>query len=386
MGVRAAVVTPVVDATFQGGQTFFDGSSSSVGGNLDVVVTPVVKFSDRWSLFPTYHGFYQGTQEIETLAGGGIPFEDSTGHTILLKGVRTLGRWKLKPSVGGSMEWLRETQDEDWGEGLFDYWKVNGGLEGQFDLSSRSGGRIAYDFYQLTFTNYQSLESDQDATLSRELAGRDVLNNRNHMVTFGAWTSLPGQGRVDVTCLYNARLFSDQPVIDQEDQPMSTERRDDSMTIDTMVGYPVLGPSGVILLADLGLRYTNQNSNQNHFDTKKDANQFQADYYDFAEWRISPQITAPLAKGRWLVTVGGSYERRDYSHRVTQNATGDYLSEKMNTSNGIVRFGIAHALSPHTKLRFDGSLGWNHSNTDYKEVFRYNYRMANYGLGFSYAY
>ena len=71
---------------------------------------------------------------------------------------------------------------------------------------------------------------------------------------------------------------------------------------------------------------------------------------------------------------------------MTQNATCEYRSEKMNESNGIVRFGIAHALSPRTKLRFDGSLGWNHSNTDYEEVFRYNYRMANYGLGFSYAY
>ena len=98
--VSAATVTPVANVVVMGGQNFMDGTASSVGGNVDAVVTPVVTLSDRWKLFPTYRGFYQGTQDIQSMAGGGLLYRDSTGHALLLKSVHTFGPWKIKPSIG----------------------------------------------------------------------------------------------------------------------------------------------------------------------------------------------------------------------------------------------------------------------------------------------
>jgi hypothetical protein len=150
----AAEVTPIGTFGFMGGQHFLEGTASDLAADVNVLVTPVVKFSDRWSLFPTYQGTYQGNRDIQELAGGGTLFQDSTSQNLLVKSVHTLGKWKIKPSVGGRLEWLRETKDEDWGEGLFDYRKGSAGLETEYAFSPRAGARLAYDYYQLKFPNY----------------------------------------------------------------------------------------------------------------------------------------------------------------------------------------------------------------------------------------
>lgn len=381
---HATSVTTVANLTLMGGQNFIDGTASSLGGNADAVVTPVIKFSDRWSVFPTYHGYYQGTEEIQALAGGGMLFRDYTGQSLLLKSVHTLGHWKLKPSLGATAEWLRETRDEEWGQGLYDYRKVNGGFEAEYDLSQDMGARVAYDYYQLSFPNYQSLESAQDPTLSRELVGEDVLNNANHMATGGAWTPLPAQGRLDVSCMYDARLYKDQPLVDEEGQLIATDRKDNIANVDSTVSYPLPGPFDTRILALVDLRYGFQNSNQNHYDGRMHT--FQPDYYDYTEWRVAPEFTSVLDQNRWLVTLGGSYEQRDYGSRPAQDSGGHDLPEKLYVKTVLTRMTIVHPLTAHTKLRFDTSLGWSHSNTDYEAVFKYNYRMASYGFGFSYEY
>ncbi|HMU75618.1 MAG TPA: hypothetical protein PKD69_07600, partial [Elusimicrobiota bacterium] len=67
----AAEVTPLWALQFMGGQHFFEGRSSALAGNIDVHYTPAVKFSDRWTLLPTYAGSYSGTRDVQELAGGG---------------------------------------------------------------------------------------------------------------------------------------------------------------------------------------------------------------------------------------------------------------------------------------------------------------------------
>ena len=67
--LHAAEVTTVADVRFFGGQHFFGGRASSVAGNLEAVVTPAIKYSDRWSLLPTWQAEYRGTRDVQELAG-----------------------------------------------------------------------------------------------------------------------------------------------------------------------------------------------------------------------------------------------------------------------------------------------------------------------------
>src|SRR5262249_35968568 len=152
-----------------------------LGSVAALSVAPYMQFNDKWSLVPLYVGHYQGTVQVSDLTGGGIPFRDSQDHTFSTKVIRSFDNGVKVKAVGGyGMELLRETQDESWGKGLYDNRRIFGGAESEWAWSKNDSVRLAYDYYQIHFPNYQSLESSQDNGLGREFNQPDVLNNFNH--------------------------------------------------------------------------------------------------------------------------------------------------------------------------------------------------------------
>ena len=56
------------------------------------------------------------------LAGGGTLFQQSANGSLGAKWVKRFdGGWSLKPRVGLRQEFFRETVDEKWGRGLYDF-------------------------------------------------------------------------------------------------------------------------------------------------------------------------------------------------------------------------------------------------------------------------
>jgi len=382
---QAAKVTPVTDFKFMGGQHFFDGAASSLSGNLNLTFSPAVKFSDRWSLIPTYMGSYQGTRDVQELAGGGTLFQDSTNHGVLVKGIYSPSEnWKLKATMGARYEFLRETKGESWGDGLFDYRKYTGGLEAERALGKTAGLRASYDFYTLQFPNYESLESAQDDTLSRELAGKNTLDSANHLVGLGFWTPVPGNARMDVAAYWNGRAFNDQPVVAASGDLTGTDRSDNNLSMDVSFARPLFMGEALRVVGDLGLGYGFLDSNQHHYDARKTV--FLKDYYDYSEMRLAPRLIAALGESNWLVTLGGSWRQRKYDERPIQDANGDYLTDKTDITETTLSLGLSVPMTKNLKLRTAGTLGWSDSNMQYEKVFTYNYKIANYLVGFSYEY
>lgn len=381
----AAQVTPVYDVRFLSGQNFFDGDTSSLSGNLNVMASPAVKFNERWSLIPTYIGAYEGTRDVRELGGGGTLFNDSMNHGVFFKGIRqTAGAWRFKATTGARFEFLRETEDEGWGEGLFDYRKFNGGLEAEYAPSQNVSWRGGYDYYALKFPNYESLESAQDPTLSRELAGKNVIDSANHMASFGVSAPLPGQLRWTLDAYVNQRLYDDQPVVAASGDLTSTERKDQIMSLNMSFVRPLFAGESLRVVGELAGGYAQQSSNQNHYDARKTV--FIKDFYDYDQASFSPRVTMALGEAPWIMSLGADWSRRAYSERPIQNPNGDYLGEKLNVTNLAATFGLSYPMTKSFQWRLVANLGWGDSNMQYEKVFTYNYKIANYMAGFSYAY
>lgn len=381
---RAAEVTTVADVQFFGGQHFFGGSASSLAGNLNAVVTPAVKFSEVYSLVPTWQAEYRGTRDVQELAGGGTLFQDSTRQGLTLKNVWTTGAWKYKATAGAAMEWLRETKDESWGDGLFDNRKLSGGVEAQWDKSKQTGARLAYDYYILAFPNYQSLESASDPSLSRELAGENVLDSKSHLATFTMWSPFPGGLRADWSAYYNMRDFDDQTLVDAQGQLTSAKRADKTLSMSAGLGARPWSWGESRWVADFDFSFGMNDSNQNHFDVNK--TRFIGEYYDYTQWALRPTLTAAFGSTPWVLTAGAGYSRRDYDSRPVQNAAGDYLTANTQITETSIHLGVSFPYSKTFKVRMAGNLAWSDSNQEYEKTFRYNYKIANYMIGFSYAY
>jgi hypothetical protein len=382
----AAEIVPMGDFRFLGGQYFFDNTPSSLSGNLSFTMVPAIKFSSRFSLIPTYLGSYRGSKEVNDLIGGGTLFQDEQNHLLSLKGVYAVTpAFKLKLGASYRVELLRETRDETWGKGLFDYRKLNFGVETEYAYSREHAVRLGVDLFTLDFPNYESLESSVTASgLGRELAGKSTLDCNNTMATVQFNDSF-GRLKTELRGTLTAKDYPDQPLV-LSDNSLSKEKRQDACTAFGLVLlYPFEKAAGDIsIIPSLDCQLVLNDSTQAHYDANKYT--YIADYYDYSYLMAGPSFTLLFGKNPWALTLGAACGRKDYKTRPVQDADGDYAArgEKIYVNELVYSLGAVYPLPGGLKLRVTGNFVDASSNMKYEKTFAYNYRSANYLFGFSY--
>jgi len=384
----SAEVIPVWSIGVLGGQYFYEGETSALTANLSLDISPAVKFSDKFTLIPTYNSNYQGTQSVEELAGGGTLFQDSFSNGITVKGVyKFSSSLNLKTSAGYSRELLRETKDEEYGDGLFDYHKVKGGLEGEYKFTEYSDIRLGYDYFTLRFPNYQSLESSQDSTLSRELVGENVLDTKNHLITLAGGMPVYKIVRWKISGYLMKTSYDDQPIVNSAGSLTDTLRSDDLLSVTVSLGMPIVNSKNFKMIGEAGYGVSSLDSDQSHYDARKTV--FTADYYDYDQNTVSVNFTSALgdSKTPWIMSLVFQRSKRDYLERLVQDPDGNYITgEKTYVKQESLSYGTSYPLTENFSLKFLSTLSWNNSNMQYEKVYRYHYKNANYMFGFSYEY
>jgi len=381
--LEAAKVVPVGDFRFLGGQHFYNQTPGSLSGNMSFTIVPAVKFNDKFSLIPSYVGSYRGTREVNDLTGGGTLFQDGQYHLVGVKGVYALTTaLKLKLGTSYRIELLRETKNESWGNGLFDYRKMNIGFETEYEYAKKQSTRVGVDYFALTFPNYKSLESQQSEDMGRELAGKEVLNSGNLMTTL-KFNNTFGKLSTEVSYSYTAKSFPDQPLV-LADGSLSTNKRKDSYTIAGMnLTYPFKLLRGLRLVSSLDCQYIANDSTQSHYDANKPL--FTADFYDYNYLSVGPAFHFIFGSTPWAVSLSYTMNRQDYRTRLVQDESGNYSSnEKIYINETVAGVGIVYPLASGIKLRMLANYIEDNSNMKYEKTYSYNYHSSNYLMGFSF--
>lgn len=379
---------PVVSGNFSTGQWYFEGERSSLGGNAHLTFVPALRFSDRFSLIPTFETTYRGTRSAEELAGGNTFFQDTWENAASVKGVHSLGSgWKIRESAGARIKLFRETTDEALGDGLYDYQIYNVGTEIEHAWSKRTSVALGYDYSLLFFPNYQSLESEQAADQAREFAGDDVLDSRVQLITTRVAVPLSRAWSLDLQGYFSPRHYPDQNAVNLTGLLVPTERKDEFSGATLSAERLFETPKRTRLLATLYGSYSALDSNQNHYDARQTA--FVADFFDYDQRRIGAALSFAFAGNHFgpaVAEMGGFYSRRDYRSRVIQNASGAYQSEKLWVAETALNVGFSYPLTKFVRARTAATFGRSRSNNDYEELYRYNFNNANYQFGFTYEY
>lgn len=383
---RAADLVPVFDASLLLGQVYQGGKASSWQGNASVQATPAVKLDDRWGLIPTYAASYTGTKSVTDLGSGGQLFQDSMSHSLQLKGIYKREAFKLKPSLGYRWEFLRETKDESWGKGLFDYRKPSAGLESEYSFDERTRGSVAFDYYAIDFHNYVSLESGQAQNgIGREQADGHALNSRNLSWTGTLSCPLPFDGgSAKLTLNTTSRFYPEQHVVLESGGLSSQHRTDGIRSAQGTLFYGRKFHRRLAALLSFGIGLTRYRSDQNHYDAE--LNLFDRDYYSYDERSLNPRLT--LLLGEKKVEVSASYLRiqRDYTGRLAQDAAGTYTRSAVALDQESYLIDIALPLSGGFKLVAHTALTDSSSNQLYEKTYKYNYSLSSHLIGVSYSY
>lgn len=383
---------PYLSAQFSGGQYFFGGERGGLSGNINVLASMAVKHEKLgdWTLVPVLSSQYQGTKQVTDLVGGGTLFQERMGHSVAVRGVYQVAPgWKIKPSIGYKWEFLKETRDENWGEGLFDYRRPGLSVEGEYTYSDPFTLRMGYDFYHIGFVNYRSLESiiqdSQGNSLARELAGDSVLDSYNHSIYAGGTKEGPWRSYFDGNLAFTLRVFPEQHVVDGGGQLNNSTRRD--LASQLALGWHLprqLSPAwkavgGARLSAGYNV------SNQNSYDAQR--LRFLKDYYDSTSVRAGFDLNLyrKLSRERPLeLDFSATLGRTDYYGRRSQDASGLYLGSRIYQHEAVMSVGLSYPIAPHFVWTSRFGYGRQTSNQHFERLYRYNLATTTYRLGFGY--
>ncbi len=390
---------PVLNASLSGGQYFFKGQRGNLGGNAAVTAAGLVKLDDRWSLLPMYNVGYRGTKGVDDGVGAGTLFQQQMDHTLSVTGIRKLqdSTWRVKPSVGYKREFLKETRDESWGHGLFDYEKIAAGVELENVYKEPFSARAGLDVYRVRFPNYESLESRSGVDpfgdpLGRELASKHVLDTWNWQASASGSRPWPfTDPKVVLQGSYSLlyKDFIDQRIVVASGQFENSGRRDFLQSFAGSAGHPVpvkvFGSDGRLDLS-LGLNLAYNRSNQNTFDPN--FAKFLSDSYSY--WVIGLGPGAALSWGDKKAPVWTSmslrWTRQSYLGRLVQDEVGVYGSQKQKHDRWIFSLAYGYPLAPKLTMTFRTNVLWASSNQKYQKNYSYTYRAMNYLIGVAYEY
>jgi len=379
-------VKPVVNAQLLGGQYYYNGADNAFGAVASLSAAPYMKFNDQWSLVPLYSGSYNGTKQVTDLIGGGTLFQESMDHVGSMKIIRSFDNgFKLKADGSFGAQFLRETVDESWGDGLYDNRRAAGGAEAEWEWEKDRYVRLAYDYYDIWFPNYTSLESQGAAAgLGRELNAPDVLNNTNHAVTLGTRTGLFWNGFFDGSLSYTWRHFGSEHLVDLSGNLVPDLRNDQVETLSLAGTWPVIMNPGLRLFSTLGYSWLHNYSNQNHYDAQQAF--FDPNYYSYVQQTLSINWTLAVGDNPWTLGLTGSLSRQDYGNRLIQDTAGAYGTDVTYVNGAFTTLEFTYPIAKGFRLDAQGQFGWDNSNNTDNAVYQYHYNTQTYLLGFTYAY
>ncbi len=401
--VAAVEVIPVYRGHLLGGQYFIKGRNASLSGNAALLAAPVLEFNERWSAIPMFAGNYNGTKGIGDGVGALTLFQQSMDHRVSFTGIYSVPstNWKAKASTHYKRYFLKETIDETWGKGLFDYDKIGLGLEAENTYKDPFSYRIGFDVFRIAFPNYESLESKSgvDPTgnpLNRELASKDVLDTMNFQLTASASRPFPYDDPVvsvsgSVSTLY--QNYEDQRLVTNTGQFQTTKpygRQDFLTTASFNVGYPRefrLSGLPYRLSTAFTVNGAFNGSNQNTFDAA--GPRFIYDAYSYYSYGFGPSASLSWGnpKRPTAMSLSFLYTRLQYTGRLAQDSTGKYLTDEHQFQDRwIAGLGSSYPILPNFNLVGRANFLWQNSNHAFEKTYLYTYRTANYMMGFTYEY
>jgi hypothetical protein len=376
-------VTPVADVSLLGGKYYLDSDAASFQGRVDAFVSPALALGEGHDLIPVYSGNYSGTQDVQELAGGGVLTRKRLTNTFSLKYVYTREFNKYKPRLSYSKASIKETNDEKWGDGLFDYTTLSFGVEAE---QERPHGTFteSYDYYQVSYPNYSTLLSQSasvinDTTTFNQLstnAGENPMDNTAHRVAL-AYTWFPDPMTMKAGYDFTYRAYPDQAVAARPatgTSPFQSDKRWDVMQNFSLKASRALKP----LFFSAGARLGWLNSNQGSYDSAR--NKYIEDYYSYVDLSLSPTVGIALNNGMQF-NFNLDWRRVFYVGRLKQGTSGDYASDKIDQTFWLTSISARYPLAKRFFARAAYNYQLSNSNMRYEESFRYNYRASTYLLG-----
>ena len=372
-----------------GGQYFFESQSGAVNGYGLFDMQLAKSYSSSSGFFISARSAYTGFKQVNELAGGGTLFQQSLDSSLGFKWIKRYeGGFSLKPRVGIKNQLFRETKDEKWGKGLYDFTRYEGGLtlerKTRLGLSTPWIYQLSWDAYYTRYTRFKSLASQYGQELAAPNPGSRTLDTLTNQFSWDNEFDLPNFVKADLFFALSMIDYQDQKVINSEGRYLSSKRSDSYQALNFGLSkryndIDILGRIRPVLGISFGL--SNLISNQSHLDTDPAHLKFIRAYYDYWETRAAPNAQFTFIGSGLITRLGYEFAMRRYSGRLEQKSDGAYTSKLLGQYSSSFSFEAVYPLARSLDLKLQGSWAASRSNNRFEQVYRYNYDSSMYFAG-----
>jgi hypothetical protein len=373
-----------------GGQYFFENQSGAVNGYGVFDAQLARSYSSSAGLIVSARSVYTGFKQVNELSGGGTLFQQSMDNALGVKWLqRYEGGYSLKPRLGVKNQLFRETKDEKWGKGLYDFNRYEGGLtlehKTRWGLSTPWIWQLSWDAYYTRYTRFKSLASQYGQELAAPNPGSRVLDTLTNQFSYDTELDLPGFMKADLLASVALIGYQDQRVINSEGRYLSSKRSDSYAALNLGISkryndIAVLGQVRPVLGVNVGL--ANLISNQNHLDTDPKHLKFIGSFYDYSEVRMAPTAQFTFISCGLVTRLSYEFALRSYSERLAQKSDGTYTSGRLAQYSNSFNVEASYPVYRNLDAKLQGTWSASRSNNRYEQVYRYNYNSSAYFAGF----
>ena len=372
-----------------GGQYFFEDQTGAFNGYGVLEAQLAKSYSSSSGFFVSARSIYTGFKQVNELAGGGTLFQQSLDDSLGAKWIKRYeGGFSLKPRIGIKSQLFRETKDEKWGKGLYDFTRYEAGLtlerKTRLGLSTPWLYQLSWDVYYTRYTRFKSLASQYGQELAAPDPGSRVLDTVTNQLSYDSELDLPGFMKANLFAAVSLVGYNDQKVINSAGNYLSAKRSDSYQALNLGLSkryndIDALGRIRPVFGMTVGL--ANLFSNQNHLDTDPKHLRFISAYYDYFETRLAPNAQFTFISSGLILRLGYEFAVRNYTDRLAQESDGVYTERKLAQYSNSVSLEAAYPLTHSLDLKLQANWAASRSNNRYEQVYRYNYESSMYFTG-----
>ncbi|MCK4518808.1 MAG: hypothetical protein KAU12_01690 [Candidatus Omnitrophica bacterium] len=382
-------VIPIINLDALGTYSKIQGYNATEGALIDLLISPAVKITDKHYLIPLYNFNYNRSRQIIAEDEGGHLIQETMIHNAYFTNkLQLTDNLVNKVSLFGSWAYYKETADEKWSEGLYDYIDVGGIVDFEYVLGNpkdkiyKEAG-LEFEYYRREYSNFKSLISLALPTAPET----DEKDFDGYKATLSYLRDNPDDLSFEASYQPLFKNYNDKLIIGSDGVLESGNKREDNQhAFNLNFTYPVNKRLKVSLDNELVINRSNQNFYDSMDTVILSDDAFLPDYYDYNSFKIKPKVTYDIAiKKEKDLTVQLSYAYLDkrYTDRKAQSSAGPYTGSDEEDEFHTFSLGLSYPLTETIKAvaMFDYTIA--ESNMEYEKYYRYNYDLMSIACGIS---
>lgn len=388
---RGAKWILLANADLRGGWTTVKEGKGARGLSGSAMVLPALQLPGKGGVIIPIYGF-NGTVS-DRVVEEAILFESRQLHMASVGYKRTIsGDLEGRISGDGAWAFTKETRDEKFGKGLYDYRDFGGRASLSWNLKRDgkaepvTGG---FKYFRRGYPNFKSLASEnQQFLLAINPAAATALGDKEknpkdftgYELSFGAerWLLDSLKGKLDY--ILAIRSYSDRYLRTDQGEIADKKRSDAMHRVETRFDWG--GVSFLPLWTAVDCMYFG--SNGSSYDAGQVEHAYTPNFYQFytLDWRAGLAYQLPIGEELHpSVSFGVSAGIRNYTDRRAQDAGGVNGDDKQSDTTMAVNLGANYPVTKWLGVVAGASGQKVSSNNKFEQYLKYSYDLLTVTLG-----